>query len=113
MTWQMRFPSGIIANCATNYFTHESRRYRVSSEKGWMDLDNAFAYHGQQLKTSKAAGKLKLQETVVITEKNQFATEMDHFADCIINNKDPYTPGEEGLQDHVIMEAIYQSARER
>jgi predicted dehydrogenase len=30
----------------------------------------------------------------------------------VINNKKPYTPGEEGLQDHIIMEAIYQSARE-
>ena len=112
MSWQMRFPSGIIASCSTNYFTHESRRYRVMSEKGWMDLENAYAYHGQQLKSSKAQASLKLQETVVIAEKNQFATEMDHFSDCVINNKTPFTPGEEGLQDHVLMEAIYESARD-
>ena len=112
MSWQMRFPSGIIATCSTNYFTHESRRYRVMSEKGWMDLENAYAYHGQQLKTSKAQAALKLQETVVIAEKNQFATEIDHFSDCVINNKKPYTPGEEGLQDHLLMEAIYQSSSE-
>ena len=39
-------------------------------------------------------------------------TEMDHFSDCVINNKKPFTPGEEGLQDQILMEAIYQSARE-
>jgi predicted dehydrogenase len=112
MSWQMRFPDGIIANCATNYFTHESRRLRVMCEKGWIDLENAYAYNGQQLKTSRADGELKLQETVVIKERNQFATEMDHFSDCVINNKVPFTPGEEGLQDHLLMEAIYQSAKE-
>ncbi|RYY27504.1 MAG: hypothetical protein EOO04_09390 [Chitinophagaceae bacterium] len=112
MSWQMKFPDGTIANCATNYFTHESRHYRVMSETGWMDLENAYAYNGQQLKTSRAQSELKLQETVVIKEKNQFATEMDHFSDCIINDKIPFTPGEEGLQDHRLMEAIYQSAKE-
>ena len=112
MSWQMKFPSGVIANCSTHYFVHESRHYRVMSERGWMDLENAYAYTGQQLKTSKAVDMMKIQETIVIGEKDQFATEMDHFSDCIINNKRPYTPGEEGLQDHVLMEAIYQSARE-
>jgi len=29
----------------------------------------------------------------------------------VIDNKTPYTPGEEGLQDQKIMEAIYESAR--
>ena len=35
------------------------------------------------------------------------------MSDCVMNNKQPYTPGEEGLQDQKLMEAIYQSARER
>jgi predicted dehydrogenase len=36
---------------------------------------------------------------------------MDHFAECIQQDKDVHTPGEEGLQDQRIMEAIYESAR--
>jgi predicted dehydrogenase len=36
---------------------------------------------------------------------------MDHFAECILEGKTPHTPGEEGLKDHRIMEAIYESAR--
>jgi predicted dehydrogenase len=42
--------------------------------------------------------------------RNQFALEMDHFGECIQANKTPYTPGEEGLQDHRMMAAIYDSA---
>ena len=42
--------------------------------------------------------------------KNQFATEMDHFAQAVRADRTPHTPGEEGLQDMRIMEAIYQAA---
>lgn len=43
--------------------------------------------------------------------KNQFATELDHFAQCVRENREPYTPGEEGLQDMRLMQRIYESAR--
>lgn len=112
ISWQMRFPSGVIANCSTNYNVHESRHYRVLCEKGWLNMDKAFAYKGQNFTTAKANGKLELNENIGIAEMNQFALEMDHFSDCIFKNTKPYTPGEEGLQDHILMEAIYQSAKE-
>lgn len=112
ISWQMRFPSGVIASCSTNYNVHESRHYRVLCEKGWLNLDKAFGYKGQNLTTAKASGKLELNENIGIAETDQFAIEMDHFSDCIIKNTKPYTPGEEGLQDHILMEAIYQSAKE-
>ncbi|UOQ65182.1 Gfo/Idh/MocA family oxidoreductase [Hymenobacter volaticus] len=112
MSWQMRFPDGIIVDSITHYNTHDSRFYRVNSERGWLHLDNAYAYTGQRLQTSHAEGPAKMQNQITIESKNQFATEMDHFSECVMNDKPPHTPGEEGLQDHRIMEAIYQSARE-
>ncbi|MCF2494661.1 Gfo/Idh/MocA family protein [Dyadobacter chenhuakuii] len=112
VSWQMRFSNGIIANCTTHYNVHESRRYRVLCEKGWLNMDRAYAYKGQDLSSAKADGRLELHQNIGMAEVNQFATEMDHFSDCVINNKKPFTPGEEGLQDHIIMEAIYKSARE-
>jgi predicted dehydrogenase len=112
ISWQMRFASGVVATCTSDYNVHESRRYRVLCEKGWLNIDKAYAYKGQKLSAAKADGKLERQEEIGLAETNQFATEMDHFSDCIINNKRPFTPGEEGLQDHLIMEAIYKSARD-
>lgn len=112
VSWQMRFPSGVIANCASDYYAHESRWYRVLSERGWLNLENAFAYNGLQLQQSFAVGQAEHNDHTYLMEKDQFATEMDHFSDCIQQNKQPFTPGEEGLQDHRIMEAIYQSAQE-
>ncbi|WP_454804683.1 Gfo/Idh/MocA family oxidoreductase [Mucilaginibacter phyllosphaerae] len=75
-------------------------------------MDKACAYNGQQLTTAKAEGKMEKQEEIGLAEINQFAAKMDHFSDCVIQNKRPFTPGEEGLQDHCIMEAIYRSAKD-
>lgn len=51
------------------------------------------------------------QKPIKLPQKNQFALEIDHFAECVLENKEPFSPGEEGLQDHRIMEKIYEAAR--
>jgi predicted dehydrogenase len=33
------------------------------------------------------------------------------MSDCVMQNKEPLTPGEEGLRDLTIMAAIYEGAR--
>jgi predicted dehydrogenase len=111
--WQMRFPGGTLVNAATSYSVHESRRYRCLADNGaWFGLDPAFSYHGLQLEMSQVREARNWNGAPQIPEKNQFALEMDHMAWCVLNNQKPYTPGEEGLQDHLIMEAIYRSAKE-
>lgn len=35
----------------------------------------------------------------------------DHFAQCIRSGQTPWTPGEEGVADHVVMDALYENAR--
>lgn len=109
--WRMTFPSGIQSSSVTSYGFHEDRRYRVHAERGWFGLDPAFSYHGLQPELSYATGKIEHRERPLIGDKNQFALEMDHMAECVLQNKTPYTPGEEGLQDQKIMEAIYLSAK--
>ncbi len=109
--FQLRFPSGALLNASSGYDFHDSKRYRAHSTLGWMEMSPAFSYENLQLKTSRADGKDEIMEQPRLPNKNQFALEMDHFADCVMNNKQPYTPGEEGLQDHRLMEAIYEAAR--
>ncbi|WP_324673352.1 Gfo/Idh/MocA family oxidoreductase [Hymenobacter sp. GOD-10R] len=113
VTFTLRFPSGVLANCATGYGSYNAKRYRVYSETGWIQMDPAFTYHGLKLERANADEEgTENKAAVNIGEKNQFALEMDHFSECVKENKRPYTPGEEGLQDQRIMEAIYQSAKD-
>ncbi|MBD2757560.1 Gfo/Idh/MocA family protein [Spirosoma validum] len=112
VNWLMKFPSGVQASCATSYGHHDDKSYRVLADTGWIKMDPAFPYTGLKLETSQAQGKDNQIIQHNIADKDHFATEMDHFSECILENKVPFTPGEEGLQDQKIMEAIYQSARE-
>ena len=113
IAFQLQFPSGVLANCASGYGYHESRQYRVLAERAWFGMEPAFSYNGMEMQLSTAQGKKELFQKPKLGEKNQFALELDHMADCIMNDKQPYTPGEEGLQDQIIIEALYQSAKER
>ncbi|MFO0956528.1 MAG: Gfo/Idh/MocA family oxidoreductase [Isosphaeraceae bacterium] len=110
--FQLHFPSGIRASCETFYSAHESRRCRVLAESGWIDMDPAFPYHGLRLRTSRAEGKSDRITEIRLAEKDQFATEIDHMARRVADGIRPHTPGEEGLQDIRIIEAIYRAARE-
>jgi len=42
---------------------------------------------------------------------NHFATEMDDFALCILEDRDSRVSGEEGKRDLAVIEAIYESIR--
>jgi predicted dehydrogenase len=107
VAWTMRFPSGVIANCDCSFDAAESRRYRVQGSKGYLELDPAYSYRGLELRTMHSPQKAELRLNPV----NHFAAEMDHFSECILQNKDPLTPGEEGLADMRVIAAIEEAAR--
>jgi predicted dehydrogenase len=110
-SFSLRFPSGYVATCTTSYDVHKSQFLRMEGTNAWAEMSPAFAYHGNKLKWSHLDGEQETEVAPQIEEKDQFALEMDHFAECILEGKEPKTPGEEGLRDHRVMEAIYESAR--
>ncbi|MEH2151064.1 Gfo/Idh/MocA family protein [Nostoc sp.] len=114
VTFQLRFPSGILGICSTSYGFHEARRFRVFGSDAWAQLDPGFSYNGLRMMISRKSPTNSMAENVSevrIGEKNQFALEIDHMADCVIQNKQPHTPGEEGLQDQKLIALIYEAAQ--
>ncbi len=109
----LRFPSGFIASCTTSYGAHKSQVFRLNGASAWAEMNPAYAYHGNKLRVARVADGKEQVSDIQAGEKNQFTLMIDHFAGCIQQGKDVHTPGEEGLQDQRIMEAIYQSARTR
>jgi predicted dehydrogenase len=113
VVFQLGFPSGALGSFSCSFGTHRSNRYRCLGDKGgWIGADPAFEYEGIELELSEVHGKDEQRQHPTIAAKQQFALELDHLASCIRGNKQPYTPGEEGLQDLRLLEAILQSARE-
>ena len=111
VAWTMRFPSSFMAQCLASYGARDDKSQKLNLATATIEMPQAYQYQGQQLYVSQNAGDLDERQQVTLPPKNQFAEEIDHMADCILQNRRPRTPGEEGLQDHVVMEAIYESAR--
>ena len=110
-SFTMRFPSGMLASCSTGYGAHRSQFLRLEGDRSWAELAPAFGYSGLKLRTSTTEDGHDVVSEPSIESKNQFAAEMDHMALCVRNNVQPHTPGEEGLQDQRITDALYESAR--
>jgi predicted dehydrogenase len=106
-----KFPSGLIAACSSGYGAHKSQWMRLEGDRGWAELNPAFGYTGLKLRTSTVQDGHDVFGELSIEAADQFAVEMDHMALCVRNNLRPHTPGEEGLQDQRIIQAIYESAR--
>ena len=102
VNFMLRFPSGLVAQCMSSYGAREDKWQRLQMETATLEMPNAYDYQGQ--------GDHKANNEVVLPRKNQFTAEIDHFAQCLRSGQAPRTPGEEGVRDHVIMEAIYRSA---
>jgi predicted dehydrogenase len=111
VSFSMQFPSGFIATCTTSYAVHKSQSFRLEGTDKWVEMSPAYAYHGIKLKLSRLEDGQEISVQPEIEDKDQFALEMDHFAQCLITNEQPHTPGEEGLQDHRVIEAIYEAGR--
>jgi predicted dehydrogenase len=111
VSFMLRFPSNTIANCFTSYGGRDDKHQRLNLETASIDMPNAFQYQGQQMTVSARQEDATSNNELVLTPKNQFAQEMDHMADCVMTGRKPFTPGEEGVQDHRLMTAIYESAR--
>lgn len=102
IAWEMMFPEGVEARCECSY-NREGDLLRADTIDGWFELQPAYAYNGLKGKTSEGA--------MTVTSINQQAAQMDDFALCIQNNTATRVPGEMGLRDVRILEAIYESAR--
>ena len=113
VAFTLRFPSGALGVGSCSYASHEHRRLTVLGPKGAAVIENAFSYEGQQLFVSRKEGDGEVRVQVQLAHHDQFALEIDHFAECVRTSRTPRTPGEEGLQDQRIMAAVYESARTR
>ena len=106
MSFTLKFPGGALATCSCSYAAHGISEYHFMTEQAYGRLDQGFAYGGISF-LLKERGK---PQQLDIPQINQFAAEMDAFADCVLTNKESKTPGEMGMQDLKIMTKLYEAA---
>ena len=103
---QWRFPSGAVAQLATSYDSSGTNFVHVHGTTGALIMDPATSYSGQKMVLEGADRReFKPGDPSV-----QFSRQLDHFVDAIRDGAPMRTPGEMGLRDLRLIEAIYASA---
>jgi predicted dehydrogenase len=106
--FELEMPSGVIASCMSMYSANRNQ-FLIMGDAGRVEMEPATRYEGNRLFT----GKDNRENEVPPPAGNQFVGQLDHFSQCIVENREPLVGGEEGLRDLRIIEAIYRSAREK
>jgi predicted dehydrogenase len=104
LAWQMEFGDGVMAECTCSY-SKAANLLRAEAEKGWFELSPTYAYRGIKGRTSD--GDMNFPGV------NQQARQMDDFAIAVKNKRPTPVPGEMGLQDLKIVQAIYRAMETR
>jgi len=98
--WELEFPGKLITTGKSSY-NNDWSYLKVEAEMGNFELGPAYGYGG--IDGSVNGTPMKFPQIV------QQAAQMDDFAKCIILNKSSRVPGEEGLKDMKVVDAIYRS----
>jgi predicted dehydrogenase len=92
LAFTLRFPSGVFVQCFTSYGARDDKYARLNFELATVEITNAYTYSGQRMTIVMREGDHTSRNEVVLSETNQFATEIDHFARCVTEGTDP-APG--------------------
>ncbi|MBL9165494.1 MAG: Gfo/Idh/MocA family oxidoreductase [Planctomycetaceae bacterium] len=103
--FDLRFESGAVGSCLSSY-GFGCNRFRVYGTRGQIQSEPFLSYQGNRL----WQGEDRQGDGLAIKQGNHFALEMDHFAQCVLNDEAPKTPGEEGLRDVKSISAIYEAS---
>ena len=100
--WSMKMPDNLACSLTTTYNYNGVAGFRAYGTNGHFGLDPAYYYDGNKGTTSDG-------KSIDFGNTPQFAVEMDAFSRHVRDGAPNRVPGEMGLRDLKICEAIYRS----
>lgn len=101
LNWSMQI-GNVSCSCQTSYAYNGINAFHAYGTKGHFGLSPAYSYKGIKGTSSKGP--------IAFPQADHFQLELDDFAQCVKNDTSTKVPGEEGLRDLLVVEAIYKSA---
>ncbi len=107
----LAFPDNRLAQFTVSFGCASIAQYRIVGTEGHLAADGAYEYaEGSSQILTLEEKKPRHKE---FPKRDQFAAELDYFASCIRENREPEPNGQEGLLDVRIVEALHRSIREQ
>ena len=104
----LRFGDDRVASFVTSFNAGDVSSFDLVGTKGSLHVDPAYEYAEGLSYTLTVDGRKTRKQG---GKRDQFAPELLHFSDCILNDREPEPSGEEGMQDVRIVQALYRSAK--
>lgn len=108
IAFRLTHPDGLVCQGTSSYSSMAASFLQVHGDQGWAALNPAFAFDEERRLFGKIRGQWFERRFKVIDE---FALELNAFAESIQQGRDPEPDGMEGLRDMATVEAIYRSAQ--
>jgi predicted dehydrogenase len=109
IAFRLTHPDGLVCQGTSSYSSMAASFLQVHGDQGWAALNPAFAFEEERRLFGRIRGQWFEQKFKVIDE---FALELNAFAESTHRGRDPEPDGMEGLRDLATIEAIYRSAQE-
>jgi predicted dehydrogenase len=104
----LRFSGDRLAEFTSSQGSADVDSYRVVGTEGDLRVEPAYTYSDDRVHHLTAEGRTSVE---TFPESDQFAPELLHFAQCVVEDRPPAPSGEEGLADVRVIAAIIDSAR--
>ena len=105
----LEFPDQRIATFTSSFGIGKVTRYTLAGDAGSLTMSPAYEYAVPLELTVEREGKKPKHKS--FDKRDQFAPQLLHFSECILEGSAPEPGGHEGLADVRIIEAIHRSAR--
>jgi predicted dehydrogenase len=103
----LRFSGGRVAQLTASLAAAHVSDYRIVGTQGDLRVEPAYGYTQPITHYLTVAGKTTIRK---FPAGDQFAPELLHFSECILQDREPAPSGAEGLADVRIVRAIFRSA---
>jgi predicted dehydrogenase len=107
MSALLRFPGGRLASFTCSLGAAKVSSYRLVGTRGELVAEPAYGFEAPIALTTTIDGRSQ-RETFPLGD--QFAPEIEYFASCIREDREPEPSGEEGLADVRVLTAIKEAA---
>jgi predicted dehydrogenase len=103
----LKFPGNRIASFTSSFGAADRSVFEVIGTKGVLKMDPAYEMK-EALKSEVTIDERTTRQ--VFKKRDQFASELVYFSNCILNDTQPEPSGKEGLADVRIVRALLESA---
>ena len=110
MAGTLRFADGLLATFQCALTVERKESYVVAGSEGHLEIENAFV-PGTDTTTIEEVHGRRERKSHAIAGADEYTLMVEHFADCVLEERPVRYPASEGAANMRVLEALHRSAR--